>query len=112
MIASYSSVALLFTELEGRNYGGGVLEVLPSELSKVMLPNIFDNDLLTNKEVDHLFNKIDNFVRTNEDKKIDLLIEEIDNFILIDKLQTPKQIIFEINKSWKTLQNKRIQKNK
>ena len=112
MIASYTSVALLFTELEGRNYGGGVLEVLPSELSKVMLPNIFDNDLPTNKEVDHLFNKIDNFVRTNEDKKIDLLIEEIDNFILIDKLQMPKQIVFEINKSWKTLQNKRILKNK
>lgn len=110
IIASYTSVALLFTELEGRNYGGGVLEVLPSELSKVMLPNIFDNDLPTNKEVDHLFNKIDNFVRTNEDKKIDLLIEEIDNFILIDKLQMPKQMVFEINKSWKTLQNKRIQK--
>ena len=70
IITSYTSVALLFTELEGRNYGGGVLEVLPSELSKVMLPNIFDNDLLTSEEIACLFDKIDQFVRKNKDKTL------------------------------------------
>ena len=112
MIASYTSVALLFTELEGRYYGGGVLEVLPSELSKVMLPNIFDNDFLTSKEIDYLFDKIDHFVRKNKDKNINSLIKEIDNFILIDKLKMPQQIVFELNNAWKFLQNKRILKNK
>lgn len=112
MIALYTSVALLFTELEGRNYGGGVLEILPSELSKVMLPNIFDNDFIAREEVDYLFDKIDHFVRKNKDKNIDLLIEEIDNFILIDKLKMPQQIVFEVNNAWKFLQNKRILKHK
>lgn len=112
IIASYTSVALLFTELEGRNYGGGVLEVLPSELSKVMLPNIFDNDLLTSEEIACLFDKIDQFVRKNKDKNIDSLIEEIDKSILIDKLKMSQQIVFELNNAWKFLQNKRILKNK
>lgn len=112
IITSYTSVALLFTELEGRNYGGGVLEVLPSELSKVMLPNIFDNDLLTSEEIACLFDKIDQFVRKNKDKNIDSLIEEIDKSILIDKLKMPQQIVFELNNAWKFLQNKRILKNK
>lgn len=42
----YNSLTLLFAELEGRYYGGGVLELIPSEFKKLPLPytNILEND--------------------------------------------------------------------
>lgn len=42
----YNSLTLLFAELEGRYYGGGVLELIPSEFKKLPLPytNIPEND--------------------------------------------------------------------
>ncbi|WP_411897485.1 Eco57I restriction-modification methylase domain-containing protein [Elizabethkingia occulta] len=36
----YNSLTLLFAELEGRYYGGGVLELIPSEFKKLPLPYI------------------------------------------------------------------------
>lgn len=36
------AISFAFTEICGRSYGGGVLEILPSEMGKIMLP-ILDN---------------------------------------------------------------------
>lgn len=35
IIAYYNSIALAFTELCGRSYGGGVLEILPKEVGNI-----------------------------------------------------------------------------
>ena len=34
----YNSLTALSAELEGRHYGGGVLELVPSEIEKLLLP--------------------------------------------------------------------------
>jgi adenine-specific DNA-methyltransferase len=40
-----NSLTALTTELEGRHYGGGVLELVPSEIEKVLVPTVhFDSD--------------------------------------------------------------------
>lgn len=41
VLLSYNNIiSLAFIKIEGRSYGRGVLEFLPGELEKVMLPNI------------------------------------------------------------------------
>ncbi|MFT9820803.1 Eco57I restriction-modification methylase domain-containing protein, partial [Lysinibacillus sp. NPDC056185] len=54
----YNSFTLLLLELEGRNYGGGVLEITPNEFKKMALPyievseeqfNTFQNLISSNK---------------------------------------------------------------
>ena len=43
----YNSLSLAFSEIVGRSYGGGVLELMPSETEKILLPyNIENEDLL------------------------------------------------------------------
>lgn len=34
----YNSLSLAFSEISGRSYGGGVLELMPSEVEKILLP--------------------------------------------------------------------------
>ena len=43
----YNSLSLAFSEIVGRSYGGGVLELMPSEAGKILLPYQVENvDLL------------------------------------------------------------------
>lgn len=43
IIAYYNSIAFAFTELYGRSYGGGVLEILPKEVDNI---HVLNNGLL------------------------------------------------------------------
>lgn len=43
IIAYYNSIAFAFTELCGRSYGGGVLEILPKEVGNI---HVLNTDLL------------------------------------------------------------------
>jgi len=40
----YNSLSIIFAELEGRNYGGGVLELTPSEFKKIPVPYVEINE--------------------------------------------------------------------
>ena len=40
LLSYYNSISFAFTEICGRSYGGGVLEILPGELGHVMLPKV------------------------------------------------------------------------
>ena len=42
----YNSLSLAFTEINGRSYGGGVLELMPSEVGSILLPYNVKNDSL------------------------------------------------------------------
>jgi len=39
----YNSLSLAFSEIVGRSYGGGVLELMPSEAGKILLPYKTEN---------------------------------------------------------------------
>ncbi|MEG1427941.1 MAG: N-6 DNA methylase, partial [Oscillospiraceae bacterium] len=40
LLSYYNSISFAFTELCGRSYGGGVLEILPREMGNIILPKI------------------------------------------------------------------------
>lgn len=64
----YNSLTLLFSEIEGRYYGGGVLELTPSEFKKLPIPYIeinenefqqFVNDFEHKSNIDEILRKND-----------------------------------------------------
>lgn len=103
LLSYYNSITFAFTELEGRSYGGGVLEILPGELEKVVLPNLqnFDDDL-TKK----LIQRIDKAIRNNED--IEKTLDEVDQVILVDYLGIDKKVVQGFRAIWKKLMNRRL----
>ena len=49
----YNSLSFAFTEVSGRSHGGGVLELMPNEAERVLLPYHNDNSILLS-EIDTL----------------------------------------------------------
>tara|TARA_R110002096_G_scaffold274893_1_gene468614 strand:- start:388 stop:714 length:327 start_codon:yes stop_codon:yes gene_type:complete len=47
----YNSLTLAFAELEGRYYGGGVLELTPNEFRVLPIPYVKTNDFESYKDV-------------------------------------------------------------
>lgn len=112
IVSYYTTVGLLFSELEGRSYGGGVLEILPSEVSKVMLPNIFENQILTDQEIKELFHKIDQYIRSNGNERIESLLDDIDKRILVKGIGMSQREITELRNAWNILKNRRLSRGK
>lgn len=106
VVGYYTSVGLLFSELEGRSYGGGVLEILPGEIGKVLLPNIFRKDIISDEEVVNIFKIIDRHIRNNTDI-IDLL-KMMDEKILVDKLNFTERQVELFRSAWINLRNRRL----
>ncbi len=40
VLSYYNSISFAFTELCGRSYGSGVLEILPGEVGNIMVPKL------------------------------------------------------------------------
>lgn len=112
IVSYYTTVGLLFSELEGRSYGGGVLEILPSEVSKVMLPDIFENQILTDQEIKELFHKIDQYIRSNGNERIESLLDDIDRRILVKGIGMSQREITELRNAWNILKNRRLSRGK
>lgn len=106
VVAYYTSLSLLFSELEGRSYGGGVLEILPGEVGRILLPNIFDETIITDDEIDSLLDTIDRYIR-NHDDVIELL-KITDKKILIEKLGATEDEVLKYRSAWINLRNRRL----
>ena len=106
VIGYYTSIGLLFSELEGRSYGGGVLEILPREVGEILLPNIFETDIISDDEVEKLFKIIDQYIRNNTD--IINLLKIMDTKILIDRLHFTEKQVDLFRSAWITLRNRRL----
>ena len=72
LLSYYNSISFAFTEICGRSYGGGVLEILPGEVGNIMLPIVENIDEKLQKD---LLQEIDNIIRNNDDieKALDLV---------------------------------------
>ena len=68
----YNSFSLLNAELEGRFYGGGVLELTPNEFKKIPLPylNVSEKDI----------NKLDDLLRKKT--PLNIILDFTDDLIL------------------------------
>lgn len=103
LLSYYNSISFAFTEICGRSYGGGVLEILPREMGNIMLPVIND---LPESTKNHLLQKIDVIVRNNED--IEIALELVDNEVLIKYLGIDREMCTTCRAIWKKLQKRRL----
>lgn len=103
LLAYYNSVSFAFTEICGRSYGGGVLEILPTEVGKVLLPKIEKID------ADHrekLLSEIDRIVR--EDDDIEKALDIGDKEVLVGMLGFDQEICDQCRTIWKKMQRRRL----
>ena len=98
----YNSLSLAFSEIVGRSYGGGVLELMPSEAEKILLPYQTDNtDLLST---------IDKMMREN--KSINEILKITNKQILKDGYGFTDKEIKLADSIWKKLSSRRLNRNK
>lgn len=110
LLAYYNSISLAFTEIEGRSYGGGVLEILPGEFERVTIPDLRDINLITEERVNELINQIDNYVRNNND--IEGILDEIDQAVLVEALGMELEEVQQFRHIWITLRNRRLNRRR
>ncbi len=98
----YNSLSLAFSEVCGRSHGGGVLELMPNEAEKILLPYFPDNDLLI-KEIDkNLREKID----------IQKILQFTDQVILKENFGLTDNEISLANRIWRKLSFRRLNRSK
>jgi adenine-specific DNA-methyltransferase len=98
----YNSLSLTYSEICGRSYGGGVLELMPNEAEKILLPYKEENA--------QLFKPLDDMLRGNTP------IEEILNFtnkiILEDRYGFSPHESKLATSIWKKLSSRRMNRAK
>ena len=96
----YNTLTLLLSELEGRYYGGGVLELIPSEFKKLPIPYV-------NISVE----EFENFTKEFENKNnIEEILVKNDQKILKQVLNYSDKEISKIQNIRKKLVDKRLRK--
>jgi len=94
----YNSLSLAFSEISGRSYGGGVLELMPSEVEKILLPYREQNaDLLP---------WIDARMRSKE--PIKKILQHTNQLILKEGFGLSDKDISLANTIWEKLCNRRL----
>lgn len=98
----YNSLSLAFSEIVGRSYGGGVLELMPSEAEKILLPY----------KVDHskLLIDIDKMMR--EKKNIDEILILTNDLILKKGYGFTDKEVGIADSIWKKLSARRLNRSK
>ena len=105
LLSYYNSISFAFTEICGRSYGGGVLEILPGELGNVMLPKIthISRDTCAN-----LLNRIDKIIRKDDD--IEKALDIVDQEVLVEILGINASWCKKCRHIWKKLQRRRLKR--
>ena len=103
LLSYYNSISFAFTELCGRSYGGGVLEILPKEAENIIIPNIDDMD---EQNVNRLIGILDENIRNKKD--IRDAIKVMDEEILENYLGISADTINMYREIWKTLNDRRM----
>lgn len=103
LLSYYNSISFAFTEICGRSYGGGVLEILPGEVGNIMLP-IIDN--IDEKLRKGLLEKIDAIVRKDDD--IEKALDLVDQSLLVEVLGIDEDVCATCRMIWKKMQKRRL----
>lgn len=101
--AFHNSLTLLSAELEGRSFGGGVLELVPSEIGRLLVPIVpgFGEEL----------DRLDGLARERVDGDGEALVEETDR-LLRKQLQGPARHAWdEIVEARLSLLNRRLDRS-
>jgi adenine-specific DNA-methyltransferase len=98
----YNSLSLAFTEVSGRSHGGGVLELMPNEAERVLLPYHNDNAAL--------LPQIDKLVRSKTD--IEEIMKLTNQIILKEHFGLTQNEIKMAHSIWKKLSSRRLNRGK
>jgi len=98
----YNSLSLAFTEVCGRSHGGGVLELMPNETERVLLPYHNDNS--------KLLSQIDKSIRDKTD--IEEVLKITNEIILKQHYGMTQQEIDLAHGIWKKLSYRRLNRGK
>jgi adenine-specific DNA methylase len=100
--ASINSVTFAFSEVMGRSYGGGVLELEPREAEGLPFP---DPCKLTAKDV----NQVDHLLRQGD---LVSALDFVDHHLLIDQLHFDKKLVASLRAVWERLRDRRLARGK
>lgn len=104
----YNSITFASAEMCGRSYGGGVLEILPSEAGEVLIPKI---ELIKGKiDVNEFLYKVDELIRTSE--TYDDVVKFVDKTILVDVLGLSIECCNKYFMIWKEMLSRRLTRSK
>ena len=103
LLAYYNSISFAFTEICGRSYGGGVLEILPGEMGNIMLSKL---DAIDEETCRSLLKRIDAVVREGDD--IEKALDIVDKEILVDALGIEAEWCEKCRAIWKKMQRRRL----
>lgn len=103
LLAYYNSISFAFTEICGRSYGGGVLEILPGEMGNILIPKV---EKIAPELKDKLLTYIDAIVRNDEN--IELALDVVDKDLLVDTLGIDPEICHKCRAIWKKMQKRRL----
>lgn len=103
LLAYYNSISFAFTEICGRSYGGGVLEILPGEMGNILLPRIAHIETATRNK---LLEQIDVIVRNDEN--IEQALDLVDQEILINLCGLSSDICKQMRLVWRKMQKRRL----
>ena len=105
ILSYYNSISFAFTEICGRSYGGGVLEILPGEVGNILVPVL---DCVPITIVREILMKVDMIVRYAED--IENALNLVDNEILVKFLHIDADVCVSARKIWKKMQHRRLKR--
>ena len=103
LLSYYNSISFAFTEICGRSYGGGVLEILPGEMGNIMLPKIKEIDAQFRAE---LLERVDCIVRKDDD--IEAALDIVDQELLVEILGIDPSWCAQCRSIWRKLQKRRL----
>lgn len=105
VLSYYNSISFAFTEICGRSYGGGVLEILPGEAGNLVLPVL---DSIPMKTVRSVLKQVDKMIRKSEN--IERVLDLVDGQILVDGLGMNAKDCIQARQIWKKMQRRRLQR--
>jgi adenine-specific DNA-methyltransferase len=105
LLSYYNSISFAFTELCGRSYGGGVLEILPGEAGNIIVPKLDDIPM---SKIKNILEQIDKIVRDKD--YIEKALDIVDDEILVKDLGIQKELCDNARVIWKKLQNRRLKR--
>ena len=106
ILSYYNSISFAFTEICGRSYGGGVLEILPGEVGNIYVPKL---DFVPIKKVREVLKKVDTIVRSEKD--IENALDLVDKEILVSEIGIKESLCKCARVIWKKLQARRLSRS-
>lgn len=105
VLSYYNSISFAFTELCGRSYGGGVLEILPGEVGNIMLPKL---DNIPIQQIRDILKQVDRIIRQGDN--IETALDIVDKEILVNALGYDEKMCRRARGIWKKLQTRRLKR--